>query len=296
MHTYLFYRKWSLEHGLVYDRVTKQTYEDVHYGKKYLQFLYHHAVGRCLLKIAVRPSFSKLCGKYYDSPRSVKKIQPFIDKNKIDMSLFEDKHYNTFNEFFTRQKKNIHFDMKNEVLCSPCDSKLSCYTISKDLKLVIKNNVYTLKELLKDEQIVEEFQGGNCLVFRLAVNDYHRYCAVDDLEVLQSKKIKGKLHTVSSISKDYRIYAENERVVNTIQTKNLGKMIMIEVGAMLVGKITNSTKTKFHRGDEMGYFEYGGSTVILITQKGISLDDDILRNSKNHIETKVSVGEKIGKL
>ena len=282
--------------GLVYDRATKQTYEDVHYGKKYLQFLYHHAVGRCLLKIAVRPSFSKLCGKYYDSPRSVKKIQPFIEKNKIDMSLFEEKPYKTFNEFFTRQKKEIHFDMKENILCSPCDSKLSCYTITKDLKLVIKNNVYTLKELLKDEKMVEEFQDGKCLVFRLAVNDYHRYCAVDYLSIIGSKKVKGKLHTVSSISKDYRIYAENERVVNTIQTKHLGKMVMIEVGAMLVGKITNSSKTKFHRGEEMGYFEYGGSTVILITQDNISVVEDILQNSNKHVETKVSVGEKIGKL
>ncbi len=281
--------------SLVYDRKTKETYEDVHYGQKYLEFMYHHVVGRCVLKLAIRPSFSKLCGKYYDSSRSVKKIQPFIDKNKIDMSQFEEREFTSFNDFFTRKKKEIIFAQEG-ALCSPCDSKVSYYRIAKDLKLTIKNNEYTLKELVQDEKMAEEFQDGNCFVFRLAVNDFHRYCAVDDLRVENTKRIKGKLHTVSSISKDYKIYAENERVINELATKHFGKMIMIEVGAMLVGKITNNPAKEYIRGEEMGYFEYGGSTVIILTQNNIQIDEDILKNSEKDIETKVSVGERIGTL
>lgn len=280
--------------GLVYHRDTKEVVEDIHYGQKYLKFLYGNVIGRVLLKVATMPWLSKLCGKYYDSKLSVSKIEPFIQKNKIDMSLFETKEYTSFNDFFTRQKKEIHFVEETEVFCSPVDAKLTVYKVSDDLSISVKNSVYTLAELIKDDEMIDEFKNGNCLVFRLSVDDYHRYCAVDDLEVKKSYRIPGILHTVSSISHYYKVYAQNTRVVNQLATSHFGKVLMIEVGAMLVGKITNHDKTEYARGEEMGQFEYGGSTVILITKEKLMIDGDIIRNSSEGIETKVSVGERIG--
>jgi phosphatidylserine decarboxylase len=71
-------------------------------------------------------------------------------------------------------------------------------------------------------------------------------------------------------------------------------MIQIEVGAMLVGRIKNANKTTFKKGEEKGYFDFGGSTVVLLVNKDIKIDDDILAQSAKGIETKVSYGERIG--
>lgn len=85
--------------------------------------------------------------------------------------------------------------------------------------------------------------------------------------------------------------------MNYLECSNLGKIIQIEVGAMQVGKIVNLKKDKFTKGEEKGYFEYGGSTIVVIIKKDkIEIDQDILENSKNGIETKIKIGEKIGEI
>ena len=280
--------------GLIYRRDSKSIYEEKEYKQGMLQFLYQNVMGRCLLKIAILPSFSRMIGKYYDSKRSINKISTFIETNQIDMSQFQEKEYTSFNDFFTRQKKEIVFDSQPNAFCSPADAKLCVYPISTELKIQVKHTVYSLEELLQKEVDVNEFQNGNCLVFRLAVDDYHRYHYVDDGEVVESYHINGKLHTVRSISEKYRVYVENVRNCSTLQTKNFGRIYQIEVGAIMVGKIQNHDKKEFHRGDEKGFFEYGGSTIIVLTKNNIKIDQDILEKSQKGIETKVCTGEKIG--
>jgi phosphatidylserine decarboxylase len=65
---------------------------------------------------------------------------------------------------------------------------------------------------------------------------------------------------------------------------------------MLVGKIVHTKTGKtFTKGEEKGYFEFGGSTIVMLTKPdAVSLDEDILTESEKGIETKVSCGEKIG--
>ena len=76
---------------------------------------------------------------------------------------------------------------------------------------------------------------------------------------------------------------------------NLGKVCFIEVGAMLIGKIVNEKVKKFKKGDEKGHFEFGGSTIVLLTEKNkVKINKNILNNTKNGIETAVKLGEKIG--
>ena len=91
-------------------------------------------------------------------------------------------------------------------------------------------------------------------------------------------------------------FKRNSRVYTTLHTENFGDVIHVEVGATLVGRIRNRVATEFNRGDEKGYFEFGGSTIVLLIKKGVvELDEDIVRNSQNGNETQVKIGSKIGK-
>ena len=162
---------------------------------KLLKKLYSTSAGRCALKILVSPFVTHLGGLYMSSPFSKTSISSFIKNNDIDMSQYEEKKYKSYNDFFTRRIKDGQrpFDNSKDVLMAPADSKLTYYPINDDTILEIKDTKYQLKDLLQDETLAKEYDGGICLVFRLAVDDYHRYSYVDDGQIVSHKKIKGIL-------------------------------------------------------------------------------------------------------
>ena len=214
------------------------------------------------------------------------------------MRQYEEKKYKSYNDFFTRRIKDGQrpFDISKDVLMAPADSKLTYYPINDDTILEIKDTKYQLKDLLQDETLAKEYDGGICLVFRLAVDDYHRYSYVDDGQIVSHKKIKGIFHTVNPIANDYYpIYKMNSREYTVIDSNNFGRMIQMEVGAMMVGKIVNYKHSIATKGEEKGYFEFGGSTVVMILKKDtVKIDDDIINNSSENIETRVLLGQTIG--
>lgn len=281
---------------MIYNRLSKNIDEDKQYGGKYLNYLYNNLFGRILLKIIISSIFSEIYGKYNNTSISKKKISKFIEKYDIDINEFEKKEYKSFNDFFTRKRKDIKFDRNNKNFIAPADSKLLVYKITDNLEIKIKQSKYTIKELIQDSECLEDYRNGNCLVFRLSMDDYHRYCCVDNCIIEKTKRIKGKLHTVSSISSKHKVYSQNTRICNYMTTDNFGKIIYIEVGALLVGKINNYNKEKFTKGEEKGYFELGGSTIVILTSDKIKIDSDIIEYSNKGIETKVKYGERIGEL
>lgn len=273
----------------IYNRITKQTTSVEQYGAQKLKFLYENPFGRVLLKVASGHLYSKLNASYNNSRLSKKKIVPFVEKYKMNISGVDD--YNSFAEFFSRKEDRKISDNKDDLI-SPADAKLLCYKIDDKQLIKIKNTVYSVNDLSGFD--TTEYAGGDCLVFRLAMDDYHRYCFIDSGKVLKSKHIKGRLHTVSSISDKYRVFAQNDRIASLLDTDHFGKVIQIEVGAMLVGRIVNYPKKQFRKGDEKGYFMLGGSTVVILLKKGFYIDEDIIEHSQKGIETKVKYGEKIG--
>lgn len=278
----------------VIDRKTKKVYEEEQFGASILNFLYNTCVGRVILKILINPIISKIGGKYNDLGISKFRINKWIRKYNLDMSLYEECCYKNFNEFFTRKRKDIGVIKENKNFISPCEAKLSVYRISNDLVLNIKNSSYTMDELFQGEDL-SEFKNGYCFLYHLTVDCYHRYCYIDDGRTLSFKNINGKLHTISSIAKDYKIYKENHRCYSILDTKNFDKVIYMEVGALMVGKIKNNNKDLFLKGEEKGYFELGGSTiVVLVKDNVVEVDKDILENTKKDIETKVGYMEKVG--
>lgn len=260
-----------------------------------VKFLYTSLFGRLVLKLIVNKWFSSLVGKYMNSKLSIKRINKTIKENNIDMSLYEKKEYKCFNDFFIRHKKDLHFDMKKEDFVSPCDSKLLAIKLNKSSSFDIKGSIYTLNDIVKDN-ISSNYNNGYALIFRLEVSDYHRFHFIDDGTLDEYKYIKGKFHTVQPIAYNKKIFHTNSREYTTLHTKNFGDIIEVDVGALCVGRITNNKKIKeYKKGDEKGYFEFGGSTIILFVENNkITIDNDILLNSTLGKETVVSCGEKIG--
>lgn len=279
----------------IWDRKRNIFYEEKEYGKKKLDFLYNTFLGRILLKLIFsRVWFSKLQAIYQNSKISKRKILPFILKYNVDMSVYENQSYNSFSDFFKRKRIIKNKTFENELIAI-ADSKLQVFSIQDNLELKIKQSIYSLNELIQDEQIVKKYKDGTCLIYRLSMDDYHRFMFLDDGNIINSKKIKGVLHTIRPISKRYNVFCQNSRQVTFLNTKNFGGVIQIEVGAMLVGKIVNYKKINFKRLEEKGYFDFGGSTIVQLFEKEkIKIDGDILAKSKENIETKVEIGMKIG--
>jgi len=269
---------------------------------KSLRFLYETAAGRVCLKLLTRRSVSKLVGAYMNSRISKLNIKRSIQSCGIDLSEYEITDYRKFscyNDFFTRQikKEKRPLAAAPDVFISPCDSKLSVYGINEDSCFFIKGSVYTVADLLGgNKALADQFMGGYYLIFRLTVDNYHRYCYIDNGTKEENIFIPGVLHTVNPISlKKYNIYKQNCREYTVLHTENFGDVVQVEIGAMMVGRIKNHHGAcSFRKGEEKGMFEFGGSTIVLLVKKDIlTIDGDILANSAENIETAVKMGERI---
>ena len=280
---------------IVVDRKTGREYE---YNSSFLvKFLYSNVVGRIILKFLSNRVFANIGACFMRSRLSKFMVNKKICEYNLRMDRFVNKEYKSYNEFFTRKLKNAKFDDNGNTFISPCDSKLMILKLDKKSKFEIKGSIYRFDEIINDS-IADDFLSGYALIFRLDVNDYHRYCYIDNGTRNDFKYIKGKLHTVQPIVYDkVDVFHRNSREWCVLHTENFDDIVMVEVGALLVGKINNhKDKVKFKKGEEKGYFSFGGSTIILFVKDNVvKFDKDILKNSKLGKETIVSYGEVIGK-
>ena len=262
-----------------------------------LKKLYGTADGRRLLKFLTLPIVSKAAGDFMNSIFSKPLIRPFIIKNKIDTSQYQMRNFRSYNQFFTRRIKpgKRPIDYAPSHLISPCDSKLSVYEIDEHSIFRIKGSLYRVSDLLRNDFLARRFTGGYCMIFRLEVDDYHRYCYIDNGTKTGNTFIRGELHTVNPIAlKRYNIYKRNSREYTVLHTENFGDVVQVEVGAMLVGRIVNHHPAggEVKRGSEKGFFEYGGSTVIvLIPGSDLSFREEVKAAMAEDREIFVRQGE-----
>lgn len=267
-----------------------------------LRLLYGNRAGRMVLGWLIRPEVSKLVGRFMDTGLSRIMINPFIKKNDIDISVCQKNEFDSYNDFFKRKlvpgARTI--DMTDEGFVSPCDSRLTVYDIEDTERQTfnIKDSEYTVASLLRDKKLARHYRGGKLWLFRLCVDDYHRYIYNVSGKQSDVRRIEGLYHTVNPIASEYYdIYKENTREYCLIRTQDAGTIIDMEVGALLVGRIVNRyvDPTDVRRGEEKGYFEFGGSTIILLIQKDkVAPLDRIVENSRKDIETRVRQGELVG--
>ena len=186
-----------------------------------LAALYQHALGRIVLKPLLCPCVSKAAGCFLSTRLSKIFIKPFIRSNNIDMSPYEKTEYCSYNDFFARkirpETRKINPDPN--VLIAPCDGKLTALPITQEARFTLKHTDYTVASLLKNEALAAKYEGGLALIFRLTVDDYHRYCYVADGEKDENTRIPGIFHTVNPIANDvYPIYKENAREYTTLHS------------------------------------------------------------------------------
>ena len=265
---------------------------------KSLRYLYSGA-GRPILRICSSRGIANLYASYLNSRLSRRKIKKFVKRHGIDLNEYKPVKYRSFNEFFSREIKpeSRPVEMQANCLISPCDGKLTAFKIDGNSVFRVKGFDYSVSTLLKNGELAKSFEGGVCLIFRLTVNDYHRYVFFDSGTCEEKVFIKGRLHTVQPTALEKRkVFTENCREYTLMHTDNFGDALQIEVGAMFVGRIANNDKRQFERGDEKGCFEFGGSTIILILKEGVAkIDDEIFENTRNGYETVIKCGECIGK-
>ena len=265
-----------------------------------LEVIYGNALTRMLLRLFLSPAVSDICGKFLSTRLSRRIIPSFVKRNHIDLGIYEKQEFDSYNAFFTRKIKAEQrpINEQKNILISPSDGKVTAYPITQKGRFWIKHTQYSAAQLLKDERLAERYMGGWIYVIRLTVDDYHRYCYVADGRKSRQRKIRGVLHTVNPVANDYYpIYKMNSREYCLLKTKELGTILLMEVGALMVGKINNHEEdsAQVKRGDEKGMFEFGGSTIVVMTEPGMAEPDkDIIHNTKAQAETLVKMGEPIG--
>lgn len=264
-----------------------------------LAWLYGHRAGRMLLRPMVSPWFSKAGGRLLDTRLSALAVPFFVRACGIDLTGCQKKRFRSYNDFFTRELEDgmRPVDRAPGALVSPCDARLCVYPVTETGRFLIKHTSYTVGSLLRNEKLARRYQGGTLWLFRLCVEDYHRYIFPDGARVSYSVRIPGIFHTVNPIANDHvPVYKENTREYCVMGTDHFGPVVMMEVGALLVGRIENTCRdTRVERGWEKGHFAFGGSTVILLTQKGAAVPDQVfVENSDAGVETKVRQGQRVG--
>ena len=266
-----------------------------------LKFLYHNPFGRVILAAASGRGVSMAVGKWMSSRFSRRRIAKFVEQNGIDMTEYPEREYASFNDFFTRRiKPELRpVDRDPDALCAPCDARLSVFEIDGGSLFHIKNTAYSAASLLDDPAEAERYAGGLCLIFRLAVDNYHRVGYFDSGVKSDSRFIPGRLHTVQPIATEsgHDIYARNCRSVYYLDSRNFGRAAVCYVGALLVGRIVEHSPgaCAVERGAEAGMFEFGGSTVVLLLERDAAvIDGDILEASAAGMESRVKYGERIG--
>lgn len=262
-----------------------------------IRFLYNTIPGRMALKLIVKPDVSKAAYYYMASPFSKWLIGNYKKKYDIDMSIYKDAHYKSFNDFFTREKKEIPKISNKNILVSPCDGFLSVYKISPESVFHVKHIDYSIQSLLENKAIADKYKDGLCLIYRLAPHNYHRYIFIDDGEIKYKQRIDGELHCVRPIvCEKLPVYIRNSREYALINNEQFGYTVQMEVGALLVGRICNHNKNRqVERYDEKGYFEFGGSTIIMLFEKDkVQIKRSIIENTAMGKETIIHVGDKIG--
>lgn len=289
----------------IYNRTTKSYEEELVAGKKLIEWTYESPVGKGLSELIIKKKlFSKAYGLFCDTKFSTRKITNFIDSFNIDMneSIKQANEFTSFNDFFVRKLLPEARPIVNEknILISPGDGRITAYeNIDLDKLVQIKGFTYSLKELINDDEIAEKYNNGVCLILRLCPTDYHRFHFVDSGIPCENHYINGHYYSVNpvALSNIPKLFCQNKREWSLFKSDNFGDILNIEVGATCVGSIiqTYIPNTRINKGDEKGYFKFGGSTTILFFENGkVQIDDDILLQSQLGYECKVKLGEKIG--
>lgn len=285
------------------DRTSNQLISEKPPGEGFLKFLYHHPFGQLPLELVVkRKLLSQIYGRMMHAASSKKQIRSFVQDYQIDMNeaIKSVDEYDSFNDFFIRKLKTSARPIA-EGLTSPADGKLIAFNnISEVGDFFVKGQKFDLIDFLQDKALADKYQNAAMMVVRLAPNDYHRFHFPYSGNASPPTQISGSYYSVSphALLKNFaKVFCENKREYALLSTPEKGDIIISPVGATMVGTIieTYPFGQKVQKGSEMGYFAFGGSSILLLLEEGkFEIDADLLQNTKDGRETAVKMGEQIG--
>lgn len=284
------------------DRGSGQVKIEKVYGEEWLNWLYHNPIGEASLWVIVkRKLVSSVYGDMQEKPASADKIQPFIKDYGVDMSIAQKQNFKSFNDFFIRKLRPEARPLAADSLTvsSPADGKILAYTNINNSDFYIKGVRFNVQSFLNNTELSKKYENGAMIVFRLAPPDYHRYhFPVSGITASSNIKIDGDYYSVSPLAlrEKAEIFWLNKREYGVIKSWIFGDVVMVEVGATMVGSMIQTYKgTTVKKGEEKGYFKFGGSTVVLLFEKDkIKIDADLLSNTSKGLETTTKMGERIG--
>lgn len=291
------------------DRASHKRCEEKVYGAPFLKLLYgdtflSRLVGTPLaFSLARIPCISAFYGHLQSTPSSAKKIAPFIKMFHVDTSEFaqDPTTYRSFNDFFTRKLKPearpiAHGEDKAII---PADGRyLFIPNIKKSDGFFVKGEKFHLTSLLQNETLASEYEEGAMVMARLCPTDYHRYHFPCDCIAGKTSWINGWLYSVNpvAIKKNIHIFTENKRTLCVLDSAHFGKVLFLEIGATFVGAIHETYREgKCTKGEEKGYFSFGGSSLILLfPPHSIQFDQDLLDATAQGVEIKCLMGQSMG--
>lgn len=290
----------------IIDRSSCQLIVEKVYGKKALDFFYGNSFfSKFFLSILIKfKFFSAFYGFLQKSRFSRKKISAFIQHYEVKVEELEKKpeEYHSFNDFFIRKLKAgcRQIDQRKNVAILPADAR---YMVFQDLSLTsgfyVKGEKFDLSSFLQNELLAKQYAHGSMVIARLCPVDYHRFHFPFECMASDSRLINGYLYSVNPIAlrKNISVFSQNKRVITTLSSKFFGEVLFIEVGAANVGTINQTfiPQKNYKKGEEKGYFSFGGSSIVLLFEKNrILFDEDLLKNSEKKIETKALFGQSLG--
>ncbi|MEM8671358.1 MAG: archaetidylserine decarboxylase [Planctomycetota bacterium] len=288
-----------------FDRYRQRVCTEKIYGDKYLRWTYGTVGGKIALAAMVKRAwFSRWYGWRMNRPRSRAKVKPFIDQFEVDPHEFEraPEDFQTFNEFFFRTLKPEArpIDPDHRSVVFPADGRHLCVPdLSQCDGLLIKGEMFDLESLLADAGLAQEFSKGSLIVSRLCPVDYHRFHFPVAGHAGETRILNGPLYSVNPIAlyQNIHILATNRRALTVLETNSIGKVLIIEVGATMIGSIcqTFEANSNVSKGEEKGFFRFGGSSTITLFEPGrVQFDDDLLSNSAQRCELYARVGDHMG--
>lgn len=294
---------------MIYNRAKGQLEEEIFPGKKAIELLYGEGffsktLGRLLAHlVANTPLFSKFYGTWQEREASKKHIAPFIKKYDIDPEEFANKieDFTSFQDFFIRELKSSSRPLHAPTsICPvlPADARYRFYQHVEEAKeATLKGAPLFLKELLHDEKLAQQFAQGSMIAARLSPMDCHRFLFPCAGMASMSKTINGALYSVNpqALKWNASILSQNIRTLCVVQTgeKNLGDVLVLEIGATNVGSIQQlyQENALVQKGELKGLFSFGGSAMVILFEKGrVKIDQELLEWTKKGIEVKALMG------
>lgn len=291
------------------DRETGEKKEEKVYGFFFVHLLYGQYplsgfLGRFLQFIARLPLLSYLYGKIQRMKWTRKKIAPFVKQYQINLDEAQKNlsSFTSFNDFFIRslKKEARPFDLDPNIAIAPADGRyLFVPNISKQDGFYVKGKKFSLKSFLKEDALVERYEKGLMILARLCPTDYHRFhfpCAgIPE----KAKLINGTLHSVnlSSLKQNIDVFSENKRMLTLFNTEHFGEVLYAEIGAVCVGAIEQTYTPDQHvaKGEEKGFFAFGGSSLILLFEPNrLQIETDLLKYPK-YTEILCKFGQPLGR-